>query len=81
MASPVPIRHAPSDAQAWRDELEAMKPTTAPCPGMTGPRWEKMRESAIAFLDEFGDEAAALGWTTPELFGVHPTAGFIRVDY
>ena len=37
-----------------------MKPTTAPCPGMTRPRWEKMRETAIAFLDEFGDDAAAL---------------------
>ena len=34
----------------------------------------------IAFLDEFDDQAAALGWTTAELFGVHPTAGFIRVD-
>ena len=58
-----------------------MKPTTAPCPGLTGPRWEKMRGSAIAFLDEFGDEAAALGWTKAELFGVRRTAGFIRVDH
>ncbi|TXN11356.1 hypothetical protein FV219_05455 [Methylobacterium sp. WL122] len=81
MASPAPIRRTPSDVQGWRDALEGMKPTTAPCPGMTGARWEKMREAAIAFLDEFGDEAAALGWTTAELFGVHPTAGFIRVDH
>ena len=79
MASPAPIRLAPSDTQAWRDALEAMKPTTSPCPGITGPRWEKTRESAIAFLDEFGDQAAVLGWTTAELFGVHPMAGFIRV--
>ncbi|TXM67117.1 hypothetical protein [Methylobacterium sp. WL120] len=40
-----------------------------------------MREAAIAFLDKFGDKAAALDWTTLELFGVHLTAGFIRVDY
>ena len=81
MASPAPIRPAPSDAQAWRDALVAMKPTTSPCPGLTGPRWEKMREVAIDFFNRFGEEAAALGWTTAELFGVHPAAGFIRVDH
>ncbi len=26
-------------------------------------------------------EAAALGWTAADLFGVHPTAGVIRTDY
>lgn len=81
MASPAPIRPAPSDVQAWRDALEAMKPTTSPCPGITGPHWEKIRESAIAFLDQFGEEAAALRWTAADLFGMHPTAGVIRVDH
>ncbi len=48
---------------------------------MTGPRWEKIRESAIAFVDQFGDEAVALRWTAADLFGVHPSAGVIRVDH
>lgn len=48
---------------------------------MPGVRWEQMRESAIAFLDEFGDDAVALGWTATDLFGVHPSVGVIRVDY
>ena len=81
MASPALIRPAPSDVRAWRTVLQAMKPTTSPRPGMTGARWEKIRESALAFLDQFGDAAAALGWTAADLFGVHPTAGFIRVDH
>ena len=60
MASPAPIRPAPSDAQAWRDALEAMKPITPPCPGMTGARWLEMRETGIDFLDRFGGEASTL---------------------
>ncbi|WP_205884649.1 hypothetical protein, partial [Escherichia coli] len=27
-----------------------------------------------------GAEADRLGWTAPELFGVHPTSGTLRVD-
>ena len=70
-----------SDAQAWRAAIEAMKPTTAPCPGMTGAKWEEMRSAAIDFLERFGDDALALGWTITDLFSVHPTAGVIRVDH
>lgn len=39
-----------------------------------------MRESALAFLDQHGADAHRLGWTAPELFGVHPTSGTLRVD-
>jgi hypothetical protein len=40
-----------------------------------------MRENALAFLDQFGIEAFRLGWTAPQLFGVHPVHGTVRVDY
>ncbi|WP_267428713.1 hypothetical protein [Methylobacterium sp. GC_Met_2] len=35
----------------------------------------------LAFLDQFGAEAHGLGWTAPQLFGVHPQHGFLRVEY
>ena len=56
-----------------------MKPTTAPYPGMTEPRWEQMREAVIDVLDRFGEDAVALGWTVTDLFDVHPTVGTVRV--
>ncbi|MCJ2107833.1 hypothetical protein MKK70_21130 [Methylobacterium sp. E-041] len=71
----------PSDVQTWRDALEAMKPTVPPCPGFSAQRWQEMREAAIDFLDRFGEEVVALGWTVTDLFGVHPTVGVVRVDY
>ena len=40
-----------------------------------------MRAKALAFLDQFGAEAHRLGWTSPQLFGVHPEHGFLRVEY
>lgn len=37
--------------------------------------------AAIEFLDCYADEAAGFGWTTLELFRVHPTLGALRSDY
>jgi hypothetical protein len=39
-----------------------------------------MRTVALQFLSDQADRAAELGWTTDELFGVHPEVGAIRVD-
>ncbi|RYY17633.1 MAG: hypothetical protein EON55_01680 [Alphaproteobacteria bacterium] len=58
-----------------------MKPTVPPCAGLSVQRWQEMREAAIDFLDGFGDDAIALGWTVTDLLGVHPTVVVIRVDY
>ncbi len=40
-----------------------------------------MLESALDFVDRFGAEAAALGWSAPQLFGVHPQNGTLRTDW
>ena len=37
-------------------------------------------EAAVPFLDGWGEQAHALGWTTVDLFGVHPRAPFARND-
>ena len=81
MASPAPVHPAPSDARAWREALEALPAGTAPCYGLEGARWGEIRAAAIDFLDRFGGEAAALGWTEIDLFGVHPKIGVGRVDF
>jgi hypothetical protein len=39
-----------------------------------------MLANALAFHNEHGAEGHWLGWTAPELFGVHPTSGTLRVD-
>ncbi|MGE8130900.1 hypothetical protein ACQKQD_28350 [Methylobacterium sp. NPDC080182] len=39
-----------------------------------------MRAIALAYLDQHGAEAHRLGWTAPQLFGVHPEHGFLRVE-
>ncbi|TXM66526.1 hypothetical protein FV226_23410 [Methylobacterium sp. WL12] len=57
-----------------------MSASRIPCPGYTLEGWASVHARALAFLDTFGDQAEALGWTTPRLFNVHPEAGTIRVD-
>ena len=39
-----------------------------------------MHTVALQFLSDHADRAAELGWTTEELFGVHPEVGAVRVD-
>ena len=52
-----------------------------PCPGFRVTGWKHVYRNMRAFLDAFGEQAEALGWTTAELFGVHPSVGTIRVDH
>lgn len=64
----------------WRRGLGHLAPDRAPCPDYRGDEWPRVLSRALAFLDEFGERAVALGWTAPRLFGVHPVAGIVRVD-
>ena len=52
----------------------------SPCRYLLPTKWPPMRAAALAFLDQFGAEAHGLGWTVPQLFGVHPQHGFLRVE-
>ncbi|GJE45445.1 hypothetical protein [Methylobacterium soli] len=40
-----------------------------------------MHEAALDALDRHGAALVEHGWTAPELFGVHPTIGTVRVDF
>jgi hypothetical protein len=51
-----------------------------PCPGFLREGWVRVYGAAMSFLDSHAQEAAAIGWTAPELFGVHPVVGLRRVD-
>ena len=64
----------------WRGEIENLSPMTSPCRNLPPTKWATIRESALTFCDQFGNEAHRLGWTAPELFAVHPQHGTTRLD-
>lgn len=64
----------------WRSALASLSPERAPCPGYRGDEWPRTLARALDFLDAFGVQAEALGWTAVRLFGVHRQAGIVRVD-
>jgi hypothetical protein len=44
----------------------------ARCPDYIEPgRWQQAVEDGKRFLAQWGEQAAALGWTTQDLFGLH----------
>jgi hypothetical protein len=52
-----------------------------PCPVMIEPkRWPQLQEDANRFVDQWGRQAAALGWSTLAVFGCHPTHPADRYD-
>jgi hypothetical protein len=79
-ASPA-FKIEPGSPQAWRESFLAMKPSVVPCPGLTAQSWQAVHAASLNFLDKHADEAGRLGWTTLQLFGVHPDLGVIRSDF
>lgn len=65
----------------WRLGLSRVSAECPPCPGYRGDEWASVLRRALRFLDTFGVQAEALGWTTARLFGVHPEIGIGRVDH
>jgi len=64
----------------WRSALSELSSERIPCPGYRPEEWARTLARALDFLDRFGPQAEALGWTAVRLFGVHPVAGIVRVD-
>ncbi|MCC0808435.1 hypothetical protein FPV16_19835 [Methylobacterium sp. W2] len=79
-ASPA-FKIEPGSPQAWREAFLGMKPSVVPCPGLTPAGWQAVHAASLDFLDKHADEAGRLGWTTLQLFGVHPDLGVIRSDF
>lgn len=71
----------PADPKFWRKAFIDLRPSVSPCPGLTGAAWAAVHAVSVEFHDRWADEAAALDWTTLDLFSVLPKAGAVRVDY
>jgi hypothetical protein len=67
-------------ARSRRKAFARLPSTSTPCPGFTSLSWAKVHDVCQRFLSEHADSAAAIGWSTEDLFGVHPTMGAMRVD-
>ncbi|GJD30059.1 hypothetical protein PMNALOAF_1302 [Methylobacterium adhaesivum] len=71
----------PADPKLWRKGFLDLRPSVVPCPDLTAQSWASVHEKCVDFLDRWAEEAAGLGWTTLDLFGVHRHVGLIRFDY
>ncbi len=60
------------DLRKWRSALAAMSPERIPCPGYRPDEWARTLARALDFLDTFGPQAVALGWTAPGCSGSIP---------
>jgi hypothetical protein len=48
--------------------------------GFTSRQWADLIEDGRRFLERWGADAARLGWTAVDLFGVHPVQPWARYD-
>src|SRR5262245_32883416 len=55
---------------AWLEDVARLGYTKAP-EGISESRWRRIAADTIHFLDTWGAQAAALGWSPLDLFGVH----------
>lgn len=69
-------RSIPGD---WAAGLSAM--SKKPCPiSVEAKRWLQLQRDAQRFVDQWGQQSAALGWSTLDIFGCHPTNPEHRFD-
>lgn len=89
MSAALALTDAQQLVASWRAGVLSLPEDRVPCPGMiwreAGPNgregvWRWVRKAMLAFLDEWGEDAARLGWSTEALFGVHRLAAAYRVD-
>ena len=71
----------PPEAAAWRNAFGALRPGSSPCRYLGATAWANIHEACTDFIERYGAEAVRLGWTAPQLFGVHPEHGTLRVDW
>ncbi|QDI79225.1 hypothetical protein E8E01_01685 [Methylorubrum populi] len=71
----------PPKAAEWRNAFGKLRPSSPPCRYLNPTAWANIHEACTDFIERFGAEAVRLGWTTPQLFGVHPEHGTLRVDW
>lgn len=73
---PAPPAGAPQEWLVGLQRLGAMPPPAV----FTDERWAQLIEDAHGFIDRWGRTAAQFGWSTLDLFGVHPMAPITRHD-
>jgi hypothetical protein len=66
----------PSEWYAIREKLKLSEPAS----WASAERWSELLADAESFLVTLGKTADRLGWTTLNLFGVHPIAPTARFD-
>ncbi|CAO4183400.1 hypothetical protein [Methylorubrum aminovorans] len=71
----------PPEAIEWRNAFGRLRPTSPPCRYLNPTAWANIHEVCTDFIESFGADAVRLGWTAPQLFGVHPEHGTLRVDW
>ena len=52
----------------------------SPIRGFSAETWQRLINDGGVFLDLWGNEASALGWTVADVFGVDPTVPAARFD-
>lgn len=87
VAPVAPVAPHPDGRPAWADAVPkewkdglAILCTMEPSPSFAPMRWGLIVADAVAFLDQWGLSAVALGWTTLDLFGVGRDAPYHRLD-
>lgn len=64
----------------WAEGYARLQVMTRPQVGISIWRWSQVIEDAGRFLDGWASHAAALGWRTLDVFGVHCTKPVERFD-
>ncbi|ACL59838.1 hypothetical protein [Methylobacterium nodulans] len=65
----------------WSRGLASLSPGQPPCPGFRPDEWAVIVSNARRFVDDFGMQAAELGWDNIMVFGCYRQHRIIRGNW
>jgi hypothetical protein len=81
LASEAPVRPLqPPETDAETLAEAYLRLRRGPPEGVDDARWRAALTDGDAFMETWGDQAEALGWTAADLFGLHPKAPLSRYE-
>jgi hypothetical protein len=76
---PTPKKQTCEVPREWIDGYVRML-CAPPCGGLSETRWAEIIRDTANFLNQWGAQAAGLGWTTQQVFGISPYSPEHRLD-
>jgi hypothetical protein len=80
MTAALALPAGPDRVEEWIDRIASMPERGSPCRGCTAERWRYLQPHILRSLETHKAALLSCAFSVHDLFGVHHSAGMVRID-